>query len=149
MVNVLLRDIRIKIRTLDETQEELIYNLYVRPGDFQNRFIFLWVEDFSLWVDRRWYRPEQVLAEHFNRAWVHWLRYYLAVVGNIVEKIVQSHALYFFRLGIARRVTEIEDDVTLVDFLHEEVCSSIRRYFVKPWKLFEVSFPLVGNIKAR
>jgi hypothetical protein len=119
MINIRLGDICVEVLAFNEAEEEFVDNLNVRPSYFQHRLIFLGIKRLALRVHGWRYGPEQILAEHINHTRIHLLRNHLAVVGNIVEKLVQGKALYFFRLHITAGVVEVEDDITLVDFLHE------------------------------
>lgn len=84
MVDITLRDIRVEILAFDESQEEFIYDLDMRPSDFQDGLILLWVKCFALGRHRRRNRTEQVLGEHLYHAGVHRLCNDRPVVGNII-----------------------------------------------------------------
>jgi hypothetical protein len=67
LIDILLPDVGAKVRVLDETQKELVHDLQMRPSEFQNGFIFLWVESVSRGVDLGRNRSEQVGRELSGR----------------------------------------------------------------------------------
>ena len=85
MINETFRNICIEILALNKAEEEFIHYLYVRPRYFQHRLVFLWVKGFSLGIDGRWYRPEEILAKHVHDSWVHRLGDDLSVVRHVVK----------------------------------------------------------------
>jgi len=149
MINVLLGNVCVEVLTLNEAQEELVHNLYVRPCHFQHWLIFLWIKCLTLRVEGRWYRPEQVLAEHLYRSWIHWLCDNLSVVCDIIQEIVQSHALDLFRFRIRAGVVEVEYDVALVNLLHEKVLSAVRRDLVETRQFLEIALSLIRDVESR
>ena len=44
VINELFGQVGIKVRRLDETQEELVHDLKVRPCQLQDRLIFFWIK---------------------------------------------------------------------------------------------------------
>ena len=90
MVDVLLGNVGIEILALDESEEEFIDNLDVRPRDFQHRLVLLRIKRLSLRVHGRGDRPEEILAEHVNHTRVHRLGDDLSVVGHVIEQLMQS-----------------------------------------------------------
>ena len=63
LVNILLPDVGAKVRVLHEAQKEFVHDLQMRPSEFQNGFILLWVKGVSSRVDLRRNRSEQVGRE--------------------------------------------------------------------------------------
>jgi hypothetical protein len=59
----------------------------------------------------------------------------------------QSLDLLGFHIG--RWVVEVEDDIALIDLLHEQILSAIGRYFMEARQLFQFSLTLIRDIKAR
>lgn len=51
LVDVLLPDVRVELRALDESEEELINDLQVRPSQLKHRLIFLWIKRVARWID--------------------------------------------------------------------------------------------------
>jgi hypothetical protein len=84
MVDVSLCNVGVEILALNEPQEEFIYNLDMRPSNFQHGLILLWVKCFTLGRHRRRDGAEQVLCKHLNHAGIHGFRYDRPVVGNII-----------------------------------------------------------------
>jgi hypothetical protein len=90
VIDVSLGYVGVEVLTLDEPEEELIYNLDMRPGNFQDRFIFFGVKCLALRIHWRWNRAEQVLGEHLDDTRIHWFSDDLTVVGDVIEKLVES-----------------------------------------------------------
>jgi hypothetical protein len=63
----------------------------------------------------------------------------LSIVSDVVEQLVQSQSLDFFGFHVTAGIVEVKDDIALVNLLHEQLLSSIRRDFVEPRELFELS----------
>lgn len=57
-VDVALANICVEVWTLDETQEELVHDLQVRPGKLEDRLVLLRVERVAGGVDLRRNGPE-------------------------------------------------------------------------------------------
>lgn len=143
MVDVLLRDVRIEVLALDEAEEELIDDLNVRPSDFEHRLIFFRVEGITLRIHWRRDGAEEIFAEHLDYSRVHWFGDDLSIVRNVIQQFVQSQALDFLGFHIAARIVEVEDDIALVNFLHEEVLATIGRHLMEARKLLEFALALV------
>src|SRR5450755_2764456 len=107
----------------------------MRPSNFQDWLVLFWIKCFALRIHRRGYWAEKILAEHIHNSRVHWLGDDGAVIGHIVQKLVKRKSLDLFGFHISRSIIEIEDDVALIDLLHEQVLSPIRRNLVETWKL--------------
>ena len=60
LVNVALGKVRVELRAFDETQEEFVNDLEMRPSEFEHRFIFFRVESVTGGVHGRGYRSEEV-----------------------------------------------------------------------------------------
>jgi hypothetical protein len=88
MVYIRFGNVRVEILAFDESQEKLVHDLNMWPSDFENRFVFLGVKSFALWIHRWWNRSEQILGEHLNHSRVHLLCNDLAIVGDIIEQFV-------------------------------------------------------------
>jgi hypothetical protein len=71
VINICLGNVGVEILALDESQEELVHDLNVRPCNFQNRLVLLRIKSFTLRIDRWRDRAEQILAEHIDHSWVH------------------------------------------------------------------------------
>lgn len=149
MVDVRLGHIGVKVLALDETQEELVDDLDVRPGHFQHGFVLLGIKSLALRRNGRWNGTKQVLGKHLDDPRIHGFGDNGAVVGDIVEEFVQGQPFDFLGLHIGGRVVKVEDDVALIDLLHEEILATVGRHFVEARKLFELSLALVGDIKSR
>jgi hypothetical protein len=143
VINVGFGDVGIEVLTFNESEEKLIYHLDVGPSHFEHRFIFFRVKGLPLGIYRRRYGSEQILGEHVHYAGVHFVGDDLAVVCHIVQKLMQSEALDFLGLHIATGIVKVENNVALVDFLHEEVLALVRRYFVETRQLLQFSLTLV------
>lgn len=63
LINELLPQIRTEIRTLDESQEELVDDLQVRPSQLEDGLVLFRVEGVPRWVDLRRDRSEEVRGE--------------------------------------------------------------------------------------
>lgn len=149
VIDIRLGDVRVKILTLDEPQKELIHNLDVRPGDFQDGLVLLRVERFSL---RRYGRrdgSEQVFGEHFHHARIHGLGDDRAIVGDVIQELVERQSLDLLGFHVRGGVVEIENDVTLIDLLHEQLLAPVRGHFVEAREFLQLPLALVGNIKSR
>jgi len=119
VINVLFRNVRVEVLAFDKAKEKLVHNLDMWPGHFKDRFIFLRVEGIALWIHGRWNGSKQVLAEHVHHTRVHTVGDDLAIVRHIIEQLMQRKAFDFLRLHVPAGVIEIENDVALVDLLHE------------------------------
>ena len=60
LIDVPFREIRVKLRAFHKAKEKFVDNLKMRPSEFEDRFIFLWVECIPGGVDRRGYRAKEV-----------------------------------------------------------------------------------------
>lgn len=149
MVYETLGNIGIEVLTLDEAEEEFIDDLDMRPRNFQDRLILLWVESFTLRIHWGWDWPKEILAEHFHHPRIHSLGYDLPVVGHVVQEFMKGKTFDFFRLHITRSVVEIKDDVALINLLHEQLFSAVWRYLVKARQLFQFSLALIGDVESR
>ena len=85
VVDVLFCDVRVEVLAFNETEEELINNLNVRPSDFEYRFIFFGIEGIALRIHRRRNGAEEILAEHFDNSRVHWFGDDLSVVRDVIQ----------------------------------------------------------------
>ena len=139
MIDVCLCNVRVEVLALDKTEEELVDNLDMWPRNFQDGLVFFRVEGLTLRIHRRWYGAEKVLGEHLDNARVHGFGYNLPVVGNIVKQLVKCQSLDLLRFHIGAGIIEVEDDVALLDFLHEEVLPTIRRHLVEAGKFLELA----------
>jgi hypothetical protein len=149
MVNVLLSDVRVEVLAFNEAQEEFVDNLNMRPSDLEDRLIFFWVEGLALRVHRRRNWTEQILAEHFHYSRVHLLCDDLPVVCHIIEQLVKGQSLNLLGLHVTASIVEIEDDITLIDLLHEQLLSSVWWHFVETRKLIQFSLTLIRDVKPR
>ena len=147
MIDVLLGDVGVEVLAFDEAQEELVYHLDVGPGDLEHGFVFFRVEGVPLRVHRRGDRAEQILGEHVDDTAVHGLHDDLPVVRDVVQKLMESETLDLLGFHIGARVVEVEDDVALIDLLHEEVLASVGRYLMEAGELLE--FSLGRDVEAR
>jgi len=95
VVDVLLGVVGIEILAFNEAQKELVDNLNMWPGNLEDRLILFWVKGLTLRVDRRWNWSEEILAEHFDNSWVHWLCNDLSVLRDIVQQLVECQSLDF------------------------------------------------------
>jgi hypothetical protein len=143
VVYIRFGDVCVEILTFDKSEEEFVDNLDMRPCYLQHGLVLFWVERFALRVHRRWDGSEQVLCKHLHNTRVHLLGDDLAVVGDVVEQLVQCQALDLLRFHIAASIVKVEDDVALVDLLHEELLPLVRRYLMEPWQLLKLTLTLV------
>ena len=60
VINVPFCEVRVEVRAFNKSKEKLVDNLKVRPGEFEDRFIFLWIESIPSGVDWRGYRAKEV-----------------------------------------------------------------------------------------
>jgi hypothetical protein len=60
LIDILLSDVGIEIGTLDKAKEELVDDLQMGPGKFENRLVLFWIKCVSSRVDLRRDRSEQV-----------------------------------------------------------------------------------------
>lgn len=119
MINVCFGDIGIEILAFDEAQEEFIHDLNVRPSNLQDGLILLWIKSLALRVHGWGDWSEKILGEHLDNSGIHGLGNDLSVVGHVVEQLVQSQAFDLLGFHVTARVVKVEDDVALVDLLHE------------------------------
>lgn len=149
VVNVSLGDVRVKVLTLDEPQKELIHDLDMRPGHFQNRLVLLRIKCFSLGRYGRWDWSEQVFGEHLHHSRVHGFGDDRAVVGDVIQELVERQSLDLLRFHVRSGVVKIENDVTLIDLLHEQLLAPVGGHLVEAGKFLQLSLALVGDIKSR
>ena len=149
MVDVRLGNIGVEILTLNESQKELVDHLNVGPCHFQHGFILLGVECLPLRRQGRRNGTKEVLGEHLDYPGVHGFRDYRAVVGDVVQKLMQRQPLDLLGLHVCGRVIEIKDDIALIDLLHEEILAAIGRDFMETRELLQFSLALVGDIESR
>jgi hypothetical protein len=149
VINVCLRDVRVEVLAFNETKEEFVDDLDMRPGHLENRLILFGVKGFALGVHGWRNRTEQVLGKHLDDERIHLLGDDLTVVGNVVEQLVQRQSLDLLGFHVTTRIVEVEDDVALVDLLHEEFFSLVRWHLVESWQLLEVALALIGDIESR
>lgn len=149
MVDILLGDVCVEVLALDEAKEEFVDDLDMRPRHFKYRLVLLRIESLALWIHRRRNRPEKILAKHLHRSWIHGLRDDLTIICDIIQELVQCHSFHFLGLDIRCCVVKVENDVALINLLHEEVLPAVRRYLVEPRQFLEVSLALVGNVESR
>lgn len=55
LIDVSLCEVGVEIWAFHETQEKFVDNLEMRPGQFKDGFVFLWIESVAGWVDGRRY----------------------------------------------------------------------------------------------
>jgi hypothetical protein len=63
LINVSFRNVRVEVGALDESEEELVDDLQVRPCEFEHWFVLLGIVGVACWVDGWWDRPEEVGSE--------------------------------------------------------------------------------------
>ena len=143
VVYIRLGNVCVEVLTFDEAEEELVNDLDVGPRYFQDRLVFFGIKGLALGVHRRRDGTEQVLGKHFDYTRVHLLGDDLAVVGDIVEQLVQGQALDLLGLHVTASIIEIEDDVALVNLLHEELLALVGGHFVKPGQLLQLTLALI------
>lgn len=148
MVNVLLSNVRVEVLALNEAQKEFVDNLNVGPSHLKNRLIFLRIKSLALRIHWRWDWAEQILAEHLHNSRIHLLCDDLSVVRHVIKKLVECQSLDLLGLHISTCVVEIEDDVALINLLHEQLLPAIGWDFVEARKFVQFSLALVGNVKS-
>lgn len=119
MVYVSLGNVCVEILALNKAQKELINDLNVRPGNFQDGLVLFRVKSFALGIDRGRDGAEEVFGKHINDTRIHGFGDDLAVICNVVEQLVQCQALDLLGLHVGAGVVEVENNVTLVDLLHK------------------------------
>ena len=62
---------------------------------------------------------------------------------------MKGQPLDLFGLHVSRRIVEVEDNVALVDLLHEKILATVGRHFVEASQLLKFSLALIGDIKSR
>jgi hypothetical protein len=149
MVNVLLSNVRVEVLAFNKAQEELVDNLNMGPSDLEDWLVFFWVKCLALWIHRRRNWTEQILAEHFHHSRVHLLCDDLPVVCHIIEKLVEGQSFNLLGLHVAASIVEIEDDIALINLLHEQFLSSVWWHFVETGKLIQFSLTLIRDVKPR
>ena len=60
LVDGLFRDVCVELLRFDEPQEQFVDDLKMRPGQFQDRFVFFRIVHFAGWVQSRGKGPEEV-----------------------------------------------------------------------------------------
>ena len=136
VVDVRLGDVCVEVLAFDEAKEELVHDLDMRPGNFQHGLVLFGIERLALRVHGRRNRAEQVLGEHADDDRVHGLRDDLSVIGHIVQELMESQALDFLGFHVGACVVEVEDDVALLDLLHEEIFPTSGGNLVEARQLF-------------
>lgn len=63
LIDVSLGEVRVEVRALDETEEELVYDLEVRPCEFENRLVLFRVEGVARGINGRGYSSEEIGRE--------------------------------------------------------------------------------------
>lgn len=147
VVDVCFRDVGVEVLALDEAKEELVHDLDVRPGDFQDGLVLLGVESVALRVHGRRDGAEEVLGEHVDYDGVHGLGDDLAVVGHVVQELVEGQALDLLGLHIGAGIVEVEDDVALLDLLHEQILTAPGGDLVEAGELLQLA--VGGDLEPR
>ena len=144
LINVPFCNVRVEIRTLDESQEELVDYLEVRPGKLQDRLILFGIKHVTGRVHGRGYRTEEVgseLEHHVSHSgWtddegtyhLHHLRVYvfsdnITLRGDVLQHLVQRLGLDLLPLQLGVCIVEIEKDRALMKFLDEKLRTLGRR----------------------
>jgi hypothetical protein len=73
----------------------------------------------------------------------------LAVIRNVVQQLVQGQALDLLGLHVTARVVEVENNVALIDLLHEELLALVRGHLVESGQFLQVSRALIRDVEAR
>src|SRR5690606_38364761 len=107
-----------------------------------------WIECIADWVNRRWYRSEEVLCKHLHHLRIHRLSDNLSIVRYVLEQFVESKALYLLWFHVRRGIIKIEDNITLVELLHKKfltsVCRDLWSFQILAWsqlRVEEISLP--------
>lgn len=108
MINVSLGEIGVKIWALDEAEEKFIDNLEMRPGELQDRLVFLGVKCITGGVDRRGYRTEEVDSKHVDNLGVYVFSDDVPLSCDILEHFVQGLCLDLFTFKLGARVIKVE-----------------------------------------
>ena len=148
MVDVSLGNVCVEVLTFNESQEEFIDNLYMRPSHFKDGFILLRVKRFALRCHGRRDGTEQVLGEHLHDTRIHGLRDDRPVVGDIVQELMESQSLDLFGFHVGSRIVEIKNDVALINLLHKEVLAPVGSHLVEAWQLFQLALTLIGDVES-
>ena len=147
VVDICLGDVGIEVLALDESEEEFINDLDVRPGNLQNRLVLLRVKGLSLRVHWRRNRTEEVLGKHLDDTRVHGFGNDLSIISDIVQQLVKRQPFDLLCLHITTSIVKVEDDIALVDLVHEQVLSAIRCNFVETRQFFKLA--LSRDFEAR
>lgn len=147
VIDIGFGDICIEVLALDESQEEFIDHLNVRPGHLQHRLVFFRIKCLSLGRHRWRNWPKEVLCKHLDYPGVHGFGDDGAVVGHVVEEFVQRQPLDLLGFHICRRVIEVEYDIALIDLLHEKILTAIGRNLVEARQLLQLPLALIRDIE--
>jgi hypothetical protein len=147
LVDVPLGHVGVEVGALDESEEELVHDLEMGPGEFENRLILFWIESVARRIYGWGYGAEKVgrklrvgvsnLAQtesgkdtdHANHLWVYILGDHTALGGDIVEHLMEGLGLDLLALELCAGVVEIEQDATLVEFLDKQLGALAGRGF--------------------
>lgn len=139
VINVCLGDVCVEILALNEPEKELVHDLNMRPGNLQHRLVLFGIEGLALRVHGRRDGAEQVFGKHANHDWIHGFCDNLTVVGHIIQKLMKRQPLDLLGLHVGTGIVEIEDDVALINLLHEQILAASRGDLVKAGELLELA----------
>lgn len=120
----------------------------MRPGQFQDRLVFLWVESITRRIYVWWYRSEQIDRKlglvwrryHLNDDWIDGVCDDTARSGDILHNFLKRVPLYFFSLQVRQGILEVKDDVTLLQLFDKQVGPFSRDNVLKTGQPFQFYF---------
>lgn len=72
-VDVTLCNVRLKVGRFEKAQEQLVYNLKMRPRWLKRRLVFLWIKLGPIWVRRWWQSSEKINCKLWRiKFWISW-----------------------------------------------------------------------------
>lgn len=137
LVDIFLSNIRVELRTLDESEEKLVDDLQMRPGQFQNRLVFFRVESVARRVDLRRDGSEQICRKlesalrvrftyHCHNFRIDRLGDRPSLSRDILQHFMQSLRLDLLSVQLAARVVEIKHHSALLQLLDKQIVSLFR-----------------------
>jgi len=124
LIDVPFCEVGVKVRAFDKSKEELVDDLKMGPGEFEDGFIFLWIECVPSGVDGRGYRAEEVDSKlrkvsyggtgkrqemyHVDNLGVYILGDHPSLSGDVLEHFVQSLRFNLFTFELRAGIVEVE-----------------------------------------
>lgn len=124
LIDVPFCEVGVEVGTFDKSKEELVDDLKMRPGEFEDGLIFLWIECVPSGVDGRGYRAEEVDSKlrkvsdggadeggetyHVDNLGVYILGDHASLSGDVLEHFVQSLRFNLFTFELRAGIVKIE-----------------------------------------